>query len=126
MIMNNPVRIHRVSFRHAFQGFLHNIQTQPNFRFHLLAIICVVLAGIYFSISTFEWFTLIFTFNMVLVAEMLNTTVEAMVDLITTERRVDAKVAKDVSAGMVLISAFFSIFIGLFIFIPKILTILNL
>ena len=58
---------------------------------------------------------------MVLVSEMVNTAIESMVDLITLERRQDAKVAKDVSAGMVLVSAFFSITIGLFIFLPKIL-----
>ncbi len=123
--MFNPLRIHRVSFRHAFDGFVHNIKTQPNFRFHLLAMISVILAGTYFSISFYEWMTLLFTFNMVIVSEMLNTAIEAMVDLITLERRQDAKVAKDVSAGMVLVSAIFSIAIGLFIFVPKILITLN-
>jgi diacylglycerol kinase len=87
--------------------------------------ISVVLAGIYFSISFYEWITLILTFNLVIVSEMLNTAIEAMVDLITLERRQDAKVAKDVSAGMVLVSAIFSIAIGLFIFVPKILITLN-
>ena len=58
---------------------------------------------------------------MVFVAEMLNTAVEAMVDLITIEKRQDAKIAKDVAAGMVLVSAFFSIIIGLYIFLPKVL-----
>ena len=87
--------------------------------------ISVILAGTYFSISFYEWMTLLFTFNMVIVSEMLNTAIEAMVDLITLERRQDAKVAKDVSAGMVLVSAIFSIAIGLFIFVPKILITLN-
>lgn len=119
--MINPVRIHRVSFKHAGQGIVHNIKTQPNFRFHLLAMISTTLLGIYFSINYLEWLALIFTFNMVIVAEMVNTSIEAMVDLITLERRQDAKVAKDVSAGMVLISATFSLAIGLFIFLPKIL-----
>src|SRR3989339_739221 len=104
--MYNPIRIHRVSFKHAFDGLLHNLKSQPNFRFHLFAIVCVCLAGSYLSISYLEWLTLIFTFNMVLVSEMVNTAIESMVDLITLERRQDAKVAKDVSAGMVLVSAF--------------------
>ncbi len=118
-------RIHRVSFVHAYDGIMHNFRTQPNFRFHLLASLCAILAGIYFNISYFEWLALIFTFNMVIVAEMLNTSIEAMVDLITDERRQSAKVAKDVSAGMVLLSALFSISIGLFIFLPKILNTIN-
>lgn len=123
--MYNPLRIHRVSFRHAVDGFVHNIKTQPNFRFHLLAMISVILAGVYFSVSVYEWLTLLFTFNLVIVSEMLNTSIEAMVDLITTERRQDAKAAKDVSAGMVLVSAFFSIIIGIFIFLPKIINSIN-
>ena len=119
--MYNPFRIHRVSFKHAFDGFIYAIRTQPNFRFHLLATIVVVLLGLYFSISQFEWLALVFTINTVLVAEMLNTSIESMVDLITTERRLDAKTAKDVSAAMVLISSTLAVIIGLVIFLPKIL-----
>jgi len=119
--MQNPFRIHRISFRHAFDGFLHAVRTQPNFRFHLLATAVVILLGIYFSINYLEWLILIFTINMVLVAEMVNTSIESMVDLITLERRADAKVAKDVSAAMVLVSAALSVVIALVIFLPKIL-----
>jgi diacylglycerol kinase len=122
--MPNPFRIHRISFRHAFDGFLYAIRTQPNFRFDLLATVCVILLGIYFSVSSIEWLVLVFTINTVLVAEMLNTSIEAVVDLITLERRTDAKVAKDVSAGMVLISAFLSVIVALIIFLPKILTVI--
>lgn len=120
--MLNPFRIHRVSFRHAFDGFLYAIKTQPNFRFHLLATTIVIFLGLYFYIAPIEWLILVFTINMVLVAEMVNTSIEAMVDLITLERRADAKVAKDVSAAMVLVSAVLSVVVALIIFLPKILT----
>lgn len=120
--MHNPFRIHRVSFKHAFDGFVYAIRTQPNFRFHLLATILVVLLGIYFSISTLEWLLLVFTIDIVLVAEMVNTSIESMVDLITQERRENAKIAKDVAAAMVLVSAVLAIVIGIVIFLPKILT----
>lgn len=123
--MISPIRIHRVSFKNAYAGIIHNLKTQPNFRFHLFAASLVVLAGIYFSITISEWLILVFTFNMVLVAEMLNTSIEAMVDLITLERRVDAKIAKDVSAGMVLLSAILAVIIGIIIFLPKIFIIFN-
>jgi len=79
------------------------------------------MAGIYFEISYIEWLVILFTFNMVIVAEMVNTSIESMVDLITLERREDAKIAKDVSAGMVLISALSSVIIGMYIFLPKFL-----
>ena len=122
--MYNPFRIHRISFKHAFDGFLYAVRTQPNFRFHLLATFVVILLGIYFSVSLTEWLILIFTINTVLVAEMVNTSIEAMVDLITLERRADAKVAKDVASAMVLVSAILSITVALIIFLPKILIIL--
>lgn len=113
-----------MSFGHALEGLSYVMKTQPNFRFHLIATICVTLMGIYFSISLPEWLLLVFTINMVVVAEMLNTSVESMVDLITLERREDAKIAKDVSAGMVLVSAVFSVIIGIIIFLPKIISLL--
>jgi len=120
--MYNPIRIHRVSFKHAFDGIVHTITTQPNFRFHLLAMICVIMLGINFSISVAEWLILVFTFNMVLVAEMINTSVESIVDLITIERHQYAKTAKDTAAGTVLVSAILAIVVGIIIFIPKIIT----
>lgn len=119
--MLSRLRAHKVSFNHALDGFVHNIKTQPNFRFHLIATVCVVLLGIYLEISAIEWLVIIFTVNMVLVAEMVNTAIEAIVDLITLETRQDAKIAKDVSAAMVLVSAIMAIAIGLFIFLPKIM-----
>ena len=119
--MQNPFRIHRVSFKHAFDGLVYAISTQPNFRFHLLATMVVILLGIYFSLNSLEWLVLIFTINTVLVAEMVNTSIEAMVDLITLERRADAKIAKDVSAAMVLVSSILSVVVALIIFLPKIL-----
>lgn len=120
--MLNPIRIHRVSFKHAYEGIVYTVKTQPNFRFHLLATICAILLGVYFSISKYEWLVLAFTINTVLVAEMINTSIESIVDLITLERRQDAKVAKDVAAGMVLVSAILSVIVACFIFLPKILT----
>ena len=119
--MQNPFRIHRISFKHAFNGYLYAVRTQPNFRFHLLATLVVVLLGVYFSITPVEWLILVFTINTVLVAEMVNTSIEAMVDLITLEQRENAKIAKDVSAGLVLVSATLSVTVALIMFIPKIL-----
>lgn len=119
--MQNPLRIHKVSFKHAFDGFIYAIRTQPNFRFHLLATIVVILLGLHFSLSPLEWLILVFTINTVLIAEMVNTSIEAMVDLITVEKRVDAKIAKDVASAMVLVSATLSVVVALIIFLPKIL-----
>lgn len=123
--MLNRLRIHRVSFQHAFDGFIYTIKSQPNFRFHLLVTICAVLLGIYYRLPVNEWLIIVFTVNMVLVAEMVNTSIESMVDLITLERREDARIAKDVSAGMVLVSAVLAVVVGLLIFLPRLLASLS-
>ncbi len=119
--MIERIRRHKISFKHAWDGVLYTIKSQPNFQFHLCAMVLVIIGGIFFQIKAVEWLILIFTFNFVLVAEMLNTSVESVVDLITQEKRQDAKVAKDVASGMVLVSAFFSVLVGIIVFLPKIL-----
>jgi len=87
----------------------------------MLATVVVVFLGVYLKVSYFEWLVLVFTINMVLVAEMVNTSIESVVDLITLEKRQDAKIAKDVSAGMVLVSAILSVVVACFVLLPKIL-----
>lgn len=120
--MLTRIRRHTVSFKHALDGVWHTLRSQPNFRFHTIAAVSVTLAGIYFEIGYFEWLIILFTFNMIFVAEMVNTSIESVVDLVTLERRQDAKIAKDVSAGMVLVSAIIASIIGLYIFLPKLIS----
>lgn len=109
---------HTVSFKHAFDGVLHVIRTQPNFRIHLLAAIVVISTGLYLNIARQDWLTLIFTILFVFFAEMLNTAIESVVDLITDKYHLSARIAKDVSAGMVLVTAVFAVIIGTFTLWP--------
>lgn len=120
--MLNRLRVHQVSLRHAANGFLHLVKEHANFRLHLLATTGVVILGLFLGLSPVEWLILVFTINMVIVAEMINTAIESMINLITLEHREDAKIAKDVSAAMVLGSAFLAGVIGLIIFWPKIIS----
>lgn len=117
--MSSRLKHHSDSLKYAFNGIKLNFRQQPSFQFHLLAILVVSIFGVYFSLTGLEWLILLFTFNMVIVAEMVNTSIESIVDLITKEKREDARVAKDVAAGMVLVSAIFAIIIGIYIFVPK-------
>lgn len=112
------IKRHTISFRHAFDGILYAFSTQPNFRIHTLATILVTFLGFYFHISLEHWLFLIFTIVWVLTAEMMNTSLEATVDLLSPQLHPSAKIAKDTAAGMVLISAFGAIAIGLIIFVP--------
>lgn len=114
---------HKVSFRLAFEGIKYAFKSQINFKIHTFFAVFAMVMGLTLSISYFEWIILVFTILMVFIAEMINTSIESMTDLITTEQRQSAKIAKDVSAGMVLVTAITSIIIGLFIFLPKLISI---
>lgn len=110
---------HLRAFRLAFSGIRYSIGTQLNFTVHALFAILAIILGLVVGLTTLEWVALTLTIVIVLVAEMINTSIESMTNLITTEHREHAKIAKDVSAGMVLVAAIGAVTVGLMIFIPK-------
>lgn len=112
---------HTISFLNAFKGIWTALITQSNLRFHFLAASLVVMAALYLQIPMLEIIILIMTICLVMVTEMVNTSLEFMSDAITLEYSEKIKHAKDVSAGAVLISAFFSVLVGLMIFAPKLI-----
>ena len=83
--------------------------------------VLVVLAGFFFEISKIEWCICLLLCGLIMALELVNTSVEAAVDLVTEERKPLAKIAKDTAAGAVLIAALFSAVIGCIIFVPKIM-----
>jgi len=109
------------SFRHAFAGLAYCFRTQRNFRIHVAIALLVTLAGIILTLSWVEWAVVATLVVVVLSAEMVNTMVEALVDLVTQQYHPLAKVAKDVAAGVVLLSAIGSVVVGALIFLPKIM-----
>ena len=109
---------HHISFKNAFSGLFWALRTQPNFRVHLFLSLLACLAGWYFSLSPIEWTIVVFTIVLGLTAEMINTTLESMTDLITTEWKQQAKIAKDVAAGMMLVVAIGAVVVAILIFGP--------
>lgn len=109
------------SFGYAFAGLFYCFRTQRNFRVHLSIAIIAAIMGLLLGLSPAEWAILAVTVVLVLVAEMVNTMVEALVDLVTVNYHPLAKVAKDVAAGIVLLTAIGAVVIGLLIFLPKLL-----
>ena len=95
-------------------------------KIHCVAMVCVVIAGFVFHITTVEWCICLTLFGLVMALEMVNTAVEAVVDLVTKERRPLAKLAKDAAAGAVLIAAIMAAIAGMIIFIPKLLESLSI
>lgn len=109
---------HQVSFKHAFEGLFYALRTQPNFKIHLALSALAILAGIYLKISYLEMVAIIMMIGVGLAAEMINTTVEAVTDLVTNEWRKEAKIAKDVAAGMMLLVSFGALAVAGLILLP--------
>lgn len=111
------------SFKYAFEGIFTGIKKEQNMKIHMVIMILVIIFGILFKISKIEWIICIALFGLVISMELINTAIENTVDLITKEKNERAKIAKDVAAGAVLVSAIVAAIIGLMIFVPKILAI---
>lgn len=108
------------SFSYAINGLRRSIKTELNFKIHLSAAVFVVVAGWCFDISTLEWLALVICIGSVLAAELINTAIEALVNLVSPDFNVKAGVVKDIAAAAVLVSAIMSLVVGLIIFVPKI------
>ncbi len=104
----------------ALQGIRALVATQPNAQIHLVATLCVVLAGWFFQIKATEWLALIVVITAVWVAEALNTAIEWVVDLASPEHHPLAGKAKDMAAAAVLLASVGAVVVGLMVFVPKI------
>ena len=111
----------RKTFGYAFEGILTGIRKERNMRIHTAAMILVVFFGTVLGLSATEWCICLVLFGLVMALELVNTAVEAVVDLVTEERKPLAKIAKDTAAGAVLIAVIMAAVIGCIIFLPKIL-----
>ena len=104
------------SFNFAIEGIIHVLRTQRNMRIHFVISIGVLVAALVFDVSRLELIALLIAIVFVLIAEMLNTAVEAAVDVASTSFDPMAKLAKDIGAGAVLIAAINAIAVGYLVF----------
>ena len=107
------------SFKYAIEGFVSSFKTERNMKIHIAVAALVVIAGWILGLSITEWCICLGLFGLVMALELVNTAVEAVVDLVTEERHPLAKIAKDTAAGAVLIAAIMAAIVGLLIFVPK-------
>ena len=107
-------------FGYAFHGLWYSLRPQRNARVHIGVAALAILASIYFRISTVEFAMIFVAITGVFVAEMFNTVIEICVDLASPNYHPLAKIAKDVSAGAVLLNAILSVVIGLFVLGPHV------
>lgn len=106
------------SFRHALRGLRFVVRTQPNMWIHPAAAIVVFLLAIWLRLSVEDWAVLVLTVGLVLTAELLNTAIEATIDLASSQLHPLAKIGKDVAAAAVLVAAILAVVVGLLIFGP--------
>ena len=107
------------SFNYAIEGVVHVLRTQRNMRIHFAIAVGVLVAAIAVGVSRVELIVLLLSITFVLVAEMINTAVEATIDAATTSFDPMAKLAKDIAAGAVLISAVNAVAVGYLVFAGK-------
>ncbi|MDX1931974.1 MAG: diacylglycerol kinase [Capsulimonadales bacterium] len=100
------------SFRHAAEGVLHTFRTQRNMRFHIAICSLVLLSGLIFRLERLEMAALLVVCSLVIMAELFNTAVEVVVDMITESYHPGAKIAKDAAAGGVLVASLNSVMVG--------------
>lgn len=109
-----------LSFKFAWQGFLSLIKTEHNSWIHLFVAACVIGAGFIWHISLTEWCLVALCIGLVISAEAVNSSIEALADKISTEQNPLIGKAKDLAAFAVLFLTLASVTVGLLIFIPKI------
>ncbi len=107
------------SINHAFTGIVHAFKTEGNMKIHVIVALLTVIAGVMTHCTRYEMIALSITITFVLLAEMLNTAIEAVVDLVTDRFHELAKIAKNVAAGAVLIAALNALIVGYLVFYRK-------
>lgn len=106
------------SFGHAFRGFGFALRAEPNARVHLVATIVVVALGLAVGISTLEWVAIAAAIGLVWMAELFNTALEILCDIVAPDPSVRVKHAKDTAAAAVLVAAIAAATIGALVFLP--------
>src|ERR1700710_2418552 len=106
-------------FYFAFKGLAYATKTQLNFRVHLVAAFAAIILGFLLKLSVHEWLWISLSCAIVLITELLNTSLEILTDLVSPDYNKLAGHVKDVAAGAVVIAALFSLITGIVIFLPK-------
>lgn len=125
MELKNKRRTFLDSVKNCLEGIFYTFQHENNFKREIICGIFVIGAGFFFELSPIEWCIVLLLINFVLVCELINTALEKTVDLYTKEYNAIGKVIKDAAGGAVLTMCIFSSIIGIIIFLPKIINLIN-
>ena len=120
-----PLRKWVKSANFAIEGILHAAKTQRHLRYHFYSAAVVLLVSYILGVSRTEFLIISLSVIAVLLAEMLNTSIEAIVDIISTEHNEKARIVKDIAAGAVFVTAFGVAVVGYIILFPYIRDVFN-
>lgn len=110
-----------LSFAYAWKGLCYAFRTQLNFKVHSSVALLALLLGYLVDLSTGEWLWIFLAIGLVLIAELFNTALEALVDLVSPGYDPKAGTVKDLAAAAVLITTFIAVLIGVLVFVPKLI-----
>ncbi|MBI2018827.1 diacylglycerol kinase family protein [Candidatus Daviesbacteria bacterium] len=107
-----------LSFKYALEGIVTALKEEPNLKIHFFISVLTLTLSYFLQISRQDWINIILVIGFVFAVEFTNTAIEATVDAFTESKHPGAKLAKDISAGAVLVAAVTAIALGLLIFFP--------
>lgn len=119
-----PLVRYKKSFFHAIDGIVYAIKEEHNMLIIIPSAVLAIIAGFTFKISSTEWLFLILVIGLVIGAEMINTAIEAVVDLETLKYNPLAKIAKDTASSATLVFSIVSFIGAIIMFVPKLLAFL--
>lgn len=113
------------SFGYSIEGLKYAYKFEQSMLIHVIATVCVIIANIFFKVTGTEWLITLLAIGMILSAELINTAIEAVVDLVTLEIHPLAKTAKDCGSAATFVLALMAAAIGLVVYIPYIIKLLG-
>lgn len=112
----------RSTFKYAVQGIIHAFKAERNMKIHIVAAVVVFMAAGLLGLTLIQWLFLGLAVTLVITAELINTAVEAVVDLISPDDHPLARIAKDTAAGAVLVTACFAVVVGIAVFYEPVIS----
>ena len=112
------------SFVNSFNGLKYAYIHEQSFILHAIAVVVVLISGFYFHISKMQWAILLIVLAMVMITELINTSIEAAVDLVTDEYHELAKIAKDCGSAATFVASALAVGLYVYVFLPQIINLL--
>mgnify|MGYP002852317431 CR=1 FL=1 len=114
------------SFGYSIEGLKYAYRYEQSMLIHVIATICVLAVNIFFHVTAFEWLVTLICIGMVLAAELFNSAIEAVVDMVTLDIHPLAKIAKDCASAGTFVLAMIAAVIGFVIYIPYVIELLRM